>query len=39
MQWGAGRYDKVVAIFILLFVTIVIIDQISDRYRTKLTKG
>ncbi len=39
MQWGAGRYDKVVAIFILLFITIVIIDQISDRYRTKLTKG
>lgn len=39
MQWGQGRYDKVVAIFILLFVTIVIIDQISDRYRTKLTKG
>jgi phosphonate transport system permease protein len=39
MQWGAGRYDKVVAIFILLFVTIVIIDRISDRYRTKLTKG
>jgi phosphonate transport system permease protein len=39
MQWGQGRYDKVVAIFILLFVTIVIIDRISDRYRTKLTKG
>lgn len=39
MQWGQGRYDKVVAIFILLFITIVIIDQISDRYRTKLTKG
>lgn len=39
MQWGQGRYDKVVAIFILLFVTIVIIDRISDRYRSKLTKG
>lgn len=39
MQWGQGRYDKVVAIFILLFVTIVIIDRLSDRYRTKLTKG
>jgi phosphonate transport system permease protein len=39
MQWGQGRYDKVVAIFILLFVTIVIIDRISDYYRTKLTKG
>lgn len=39
MQWGQGRFDKVVAIFMLLFVTIVIIDRISDHYRTKLTKG
>ncbi len=39
MQWGQGRYDEVVAIFALLFVTIVVIDQISDRYRQKLTKG
>ena len=39
MQWGQGRYDKVVAIFLLLFVTIVIIDRLSDRYRTRLTKG
>ncbi|MBC7735719.1 MAG: phosphonate ABC transporter, permease protein PhnE [Candidatus Saccharibacteria bacterium] len=39
MQWGQGRYDKVVAIFLLLFLTIVIIDRLSDRYRTRLTKG
>jgi len=39
MQWGQGRYDKVVAIFLLLFLTIVIIDRISDRYRTRLVKG
>jgi phosphonate transport system permease protein len=39
MQWGQGRYDEVVAIFALLFLTIVVIDQISDRYRLKLTKG
>ncbi len=39
MQWGQGRYDKVVAIFLLLFITIVIIDRISDRYRTRLVKG
>ena len=39
MQWGQGRYDKVVAIFLLLFVTIVIIDRLSDHYRTRLTKG
>jgi phosphonate transport system permease protein len=28
-----------VAIFALLFVTIVVIDQISDRFRHKLVKG
>ncbi|MFA9230161.1 MAG: phosphonate ABC transporter, permease protein PhnE [Microgenomates group bacterium] len=39
MQWGQGRYDKVVAIFLLLFVTIVLIDRISDHYRNKLVKG
>jgi phosphonate transport system permease protein len=39
MQWGQGRYDDVVAIFLLLFCAIVVIDQISDRYRHRLTKG
>ena len=39
MQWGQGRYDEVVAIFLLLFAAIVVIDQISDRYRHKLVKG
>lgn len=39
MQWGQGRYDDVVAIFALLFITIVIIDQVSDYYRNKLVKG
>lgn len=39
MQWGQGRYDEVVAIFLLLFLSIVVIDQISDRYRHKLVKG
>lgn len=39
MQWGQGRYDQVVAIFILLFLTIVAIDRLSDRFRTRLTKG
>lgn len=39
MQWGQGRYDKVVAIFALLFLTIVVIDRVSDRYREKLAKG
>jgi phosphonate transport system permease protein len=39
MQWGQGRYDQVVAIFILLFATIVVIDQVSSYYRHRLVKG
>jgi phosphonate transport system permease protein len=39
MQWGQGRYDDVVAIFLLLFLTIVVIDQVSDHYRHRLVKG
>ncbi|MBA4324224.1 MAG: phosphonate ABC transporter, permease protein PhnE [Rhodobacter sp.] len=39
MQWGQGRYDEVVAIFLLLFLTIVVIDQVSDHYRHKLVRG
>jgi phosphonate transport system permease protein len=39
MQWGQGNYDKVVAIFLLLFCAIVIIDRISDHYRHRLVKG
>jgi phosphonate transport system permease protein len=39
MQWGQGRYDQVVAIFLLLFLAIVIIDRVSDHFRHKLVKG
>jgi phosphonate transport system permease protein len=39
MQWGQGRYDQVVAIFIILFLTIVAIDRFSDSMRQRLTKG
>ncbi len=39
LQWGQGKYDQVVAIFLLLFLTIVLIDHISDRLRLRLTKG
>ncbi len=39
MQWGQGRYDEVVAIFLLLFLAIVVIDQVSDRARLKLVRG
>jgi phosphonate transport system permease protein len=39
MQWGSGKYDQVVAIFLMLFLTIVLVDQLSSRYRLKLVKG
>ena len=39
MQWGQGRYDQVVGIFLLLFLAIVVIDQVSDHFRTKLVRG
>jgi phosphonate transport system permease protein len=39
MQWGGGRYDQVIAIFILLFVTIAVIDRVSDHWRHRLVQG
>jgi phosphonate transport system permease protein len=38
-SWGQGRYDEVAAIFLLLFGTIVLFDQVSSRYRNKLIGG
>ncbi len=39
MQWGQGRYDQVVAIFLILFAAIVAIDQVSNHYRDRIVKG
>ena len=39
MAWGPGRFDEAAAIFILLFGTIVFFDQISSRYRNRLSEG
>ncbi|WP_171131712.1 MULTISPECIES: phosphonate ABC transporter, permease protein PhnE [unclassified Ruegeria] len=39
MSWGQGRYDEAAAIFLLLFVTIVIVDQLSGALRDRLTHG
>lgn len=39
MQWGQGKHDEVIAIFLLLFLTIVLVDQVSSHYRNRLTKG
>jgi phosphonate transport system permease protein len=37
MTWGQGRFDEAAAIFILLFLTIVTVDQISSNLRNRLT--
>lgn len=37
--WGQGRYDAAAAIFLLLFLTIVVIDQLSGQLRHRLVKG
>lgn len=36
---GAGRYAEVGAIFLLLFITIVLVDQVSSYFRELLTHG
>ena len=39
MTWGQGKFDEAAAIFILLFGTIVLFDQLSSHYRNLLTNG
>ncbi|MEL7104963.1 MAG: phosphonate ABC transporter, permease protein PhnE [Pseudomonadota bacterium] len=39
MAWGPGRFDEAAAIFILLFGTIVFFDQMSSRFRNRLSEG
>ncbi|MEH6648323.1 phosphonate ABC transporter, permease protein PhnE [Sulfitobacter sp.] len=39
MSWGVGKYDEAAAIFILLFLTIVAVDQLSSILRNRLTHG
>ncbi|QHQ37384.1 phosphonate ABC transporter, permease protein PhnE [Algicella marina] len=39
MSWGQGKFDEAAAIFLLLFMTIVIVDQISSHFRNRLTHG
>lgn len=36
MTFGQGRFDHAAAIFLLLFVTIVVVDQTSSYYRNKM---
>jgi len=37
MSWGQGKFDEAAAIFILLFGTIVVFDQLSSHVRNGLT--
>ncbi|MGR3802165.1 phosphonate ABC transporter, permease protein PhnE [Marinibacterium profundimaris] len=39
ISWGQGRYDQATAIFILLFLTIIVVDQLSGLLRDRLTHG
>jgi len=39
MSWGKGQYDDAMAIFLLLFLTIVAVDQLSSVVRERLTHG
>ena len=39
MTFGTGMFDKAAAIFLLLFVTIVVVDQVSSHLRTRLVEG
>ncbi len=39
MSWGQGRFDEAAAIFVLLFLTIVAVDQLSSVLRNRLTHG
>jgi phosphonate transport system permease protein len=36
MSWGMGRFDEAAAIFVLLFLTIVAVDQVSSHFRNRL---
>jgi phosphonate transport system permease protein len=36
MTFGKGKFDEAAAIFILLFLTIVIVDQVSSHLRNRL---
>ncbi len=39
ISWGQGRYDEAAAMFLLLFLTIVIVDQVSGHFRDRLVSG
>ncbi|MCT4557556.1 MAG: phosphonate ABC transporter, permease protein PhnE [Pelagimonas sp.] len=39
IQWGQGKFDEAAAMFIMLFLTIVVFDQLSSHVRNRLVHG
>lgn len=39
MTFGQGKFDEAAAIFLMLFATIVLVDQMSSWMRNSLTEG
>lgn len=39
ISWGPGRYDAAASVFVLLFMTIVVVDQLSGAARDRLIRG
>lgn len=39
ITWGPGRYDSAAAIFLMLFATIVAVDQLSSGARDRMIRG
>lgn len=39
ISWGQGKFDEAAAVFILLFATIIVFDQLSSLVRNRLTHG
>ena len=39
ISWGQGRYDDAAAMFLLLFATIIVVDQLSSYFRNMLVHG
>ncbi|MDD9725131.1 phosphonate ABC transporter, permease protein PhnE [Roseovarius sp. SK2] len=39
ISWGQGRYDEAAAMFLMLFATIILFDQLSSHFRDRLVHG
>ncbi|MBY5990037.1 phosphonate ABC transporter, permease protein PhnE [Roseovarius atlanticus] len=39
ISWGQGQYDEAAAMFLMLFATIVLFDQLSSHFRDRLVHG